>query len=356
MESGMSREEGIETVYAGGGHVVIIGAGASIASTLRNPEMNGKKLPSMNNLIEVVGLDDIVNALPEKFKFSNFEILYSELYQSKLYPAVISEIESRVYSYFAEMELPDEPTLYDFLVLSLRPKDLIASFNWDPFLFQAYERNRGIADLPYLAWLHGNTAIGFSHKDDRPGPVYHVTPTGNILEPTKLLYPVTQKDYNSDVFTRHEWDNVKEWLNFENTKRVTIFGYGAPSSDVEAVKMLNDAWGSGEERNMEQFEIIDIRPEKEVKKLWDKFINSHHYDYGTTYFDSVLAYYPRRTSESWFHHYEPRSPKEAFTHPNPIPQDFKTMQEMWLWFQPLIEAENKWKLSDEGKINSMKAK
>ncbi len=41
---GMSREKGIETVYGGGGHVVILGAGASIAATRRNPELNGKLL------------------------------------------------------------------------------------------------------------------------------------------------------------------------------------------------------------------------------------------------------------------------------------------------------------------------
>lgn len=39
---GMTKEEGIEQVYGGGGHVVILGAGASIASSLRNPEKNGK--------------------------------------------------------------------------------------------------------------------------------------------------------------------------------------------------------------------------------------------------------------------------------------------------------------------------
>ena len=53
------------TVYGGGGHVVILGAGASIASTLRNPEPSGKQLPSMDNFIDVVGLSDIVDYLPE---------------------------------------------------------------------------------------------------------------------------------------------------------------------------------------------------------------------------------------------------------------------------------------------------
>jgi hypothetical protein len=59
-----TKEDRIKTVYGGGGHVVILGAGASIASTFRNPEANGKRLPSMNNFIDLVGLSDIVDSLP----------------------------------------------------------------------------------------------------------------------------------------------------------------------------------------------------------------------------------------------------------------------------------------------------
>jgi len=40
-----TKEDRIKTVYGGGGHVVILGAGASITSTFRNPEQTGKRLP-----------------------------------------------------------------------------------------------------------------------------------------------------------------------------------------------------------------------------------------------------------------------------------------------------------------------
>lgn len=39
--TGMTKEAGIQQVFGGGGHVVILGAGASIVSTLRNPERTG---------------------------------------------------------------------------------------------------------------------------------------------------------------------------------------------------------------------------------------------------------------------------------------------------------------------------
>ena len=63
---GMTKEQGIEQVFSGGGHVVILGAGASIASTLRNSEPSGKKLPSMDNFIETLGLNDLLDEIPDR--------------------------------------------------------------------------------------------------------------------------------------------------------------------------------------------------------------------------------------------------------------------------------------------------
>jgi hypothetical protein len=339
-----TKEDRINTVMGGGRHVVILGAGASIASTFRNKEMNGKKLPSMDNFIEIVGLADIVETLPEHLVATNFEELYSNLYKANPKSDEILEIEKRVYNYFKDMKLPDEPTIYDYLVLSLRSKDLIVTFNWDPFLYQAFVRNGKVADMPYMSYLHGTVALGYSKEDKRSGPSgWYSKATLNYFEPTKLLYPIDQKDYNTDEFINGEWERLKFWLKSKDTKRVTIFGYGAPKSDYEAVKLLNDAWGTRDERDMEQFEIIDISSEEVVRKSWDNFIHSHHYDYATNYFDSILAHNPRRTSESYFQHYLPNSPSEAFSASNPVPNDLKTMDELWEWHKPLIDAENEWK-------------
>jgi len=133
---------------------------------------------------------------------------------------------------------------------------------------------------------------------------------------------------------------------------LTIFGYGAPSTDVEAVEALNKAWGTGDERNMEQFEIIDIRPEQEVVKTWSNFINTHHYDYSTDYFESSLAYNPRRTFESYYQHNFPRTPSEAFSASNPVPSDFKTLEELWRWHEDLINAEKEYYIAQENKDKS----
>jgi hypothetical protein len=339
-----TKEDRINTVFGGGGHVVILGAGASIASTRRNPLSNGKLLPSMDNFIEVVGLTDIVSGLPVSQRATNFEELYNRLHQTSPNSTFIREIEKRVFNYFEDMRLPKMPTIYDYLVLSLRPRDLIATFNWDPFLYQAFVRNHEIAEMPYLCFLHGNVAIGFNKEEKRSGPAGGThKETYRYYEPTKLLYPVAEKNYTNDFFINMEWQRVKAWLHSKDTRLVTIFGYGAPKTDVEAVKLLNEAWGTPEKRDMEQFEIIDIRPENEVRKQWNSFIHSHHYDYTTQYFSSSLAHNPRRTSESYFQHIEPLSPDEAFSASNPVPDNFVSLKELWDWHKGLIEAENRWK-------------
>lgn len=76
--------------------------------------------------------------------------------ESEEYEAIRIELENRIYDYFNKFEIPDEPTIYDFLILSLTNKDLIATFNWDPLLTQAYQRCSNITrNLPELVFYMG---------------------------------------------------------------------------------------------------------------------------------------------------------------------------------------------------------
>jgi hypothetical protein len=338
----MTKEEGIKQVYNGGRHIVILGAGASIASSLRNPEKNEKKLPSMNNFIKIVGLQDIVDKVPDNLKATNFEELYSNLHNDDPNSEFIKEIEKRVFNYFNSMRLPDEPTIYDYLVLSLRTKDAIATFNWDPFLHQAWCRCRKYTtDLPHIFFLHGNVSIGWDSIGKRYGTAGMFNPENRQeFVASKLLYPISHKNYQQDEFIKTQWTCLQEYLSpKQRAFRSTIFGFGAPVTDVEAVTLLNDAWGTGNDRVMEQFEIIDISPEDELRDKWDKFIYGTHYDIEESYFNSSLAWNPRRTIEAYFSAYQPITPSEMFRESNPIPQDLKTLDELWEWHKPLIEAE-----------------
>ncbi len=339
----MTRQEEIDIVHGRGTHAVLLGAGASFASTLKNPEKNGKKLPLMWNIVDIVGLNDVLDSLPNDYKVlkNDFESLYSKIVKEKLFPEQQYIIERKVYEYFESLDLPDEPTIYDYLILSLRTqKDVIATFNWDPFLYKAYVRNGKFTKSPGILFLHGCVSIGFDKKSGYSGPAgMYSKETLELFEPTKLLYPVDKKNYNSDDYIKGQWEAFSARL--KEAERVTVFGYSAPVSDVEAIDLLSKAWGNVEDRAMEEFELIDIRPEEEVRNAWNRFIHSHHYNYCNNYFDCSLALHPRRSIESYHHWAMPLSPNEIFQDGNKVPDNFKHLEELWEWHRPLIEAENK---------------
>lgn len=339
----MTKEEEIKIIHGRGSHVVILGAGASYASTIKNSEKNGKKLPLMRNVIDIVGLNQTVAELPKEYQLykEDFEKLYSLLSKDDKFKAEREYIEKVVYKYFNELELPNEPTIYDYLILSLRHrKDIIATFNWDPFLYKAYTRNAEFTESPGILFLHGCVSLGYDKSNGSSGPAgWYSNQTKQLFEPTKLLYPVDKKDYNSDPFINGQWESLSKRL--KEAERVTVFGYSAPVSDVEAIDLLQKAWGNVNDRAMEEFELIDIREEYEVVQSWNTFIHSHHYHYCKDYFDSSLALHPRRTVESYHHWAMPITPNEAFQDGNQIPANFKTLEELWEWHKPLLKAENK---------------
>lgn len=328
-----------EAQIMGGLHLVILGAGASIASCFRNSELNGRKLPSMNDLPKVVDLSDILFQLPQELICDNFEELYGRIYEWDKNSKWLKEINDRIYAYFSSLELPKEPTIYDYLIMSLRDKDVIATFNWDPFLLQALLRNYRHGSSPQLLFLHGNVAIGYNEEIKSVGKAgFYGETSGKYYEPTKLMFPVKHKNYTDDEFIRSQWERFE--LCLHHAKRVTVFGYSAPKSDVEAISAMQKAWGTSQQRNLEQFELIDIRDENEVKESWDGFIHSHHYDYCTDFFQSSIAQYPRRSFEAYWCQCFPSTVEEGFVEEVPIPEkDIHTFDEMWAWYEPLIQAE-----------------
>ena len=108
-------------------HLVLLGAGASLAS-FPNGDKNGVKLPLMNSLVDKLDLNRFI---PKKYEnlTSDFEKLYSKLADDSSLFSAKKAIDDKVFEYFYDMEIPDKPTLYDYLILSLRKKDLIATFN-----------------------------------------------------------------------------------------------------------------------------------------------------------------------------------------------------------------------------------
>lgn len=282
-------------------HTVILGAGATIAA-IPNGDKNGKKSSVMNGLIEKLDLQDVLCGIDLQTKSDNLEDIYSELYSRPECKKACEELENRLYEYFDSLELPDNPTVYDFLVLSMTKKDVIATFNWDPLLIQAYERcyYRFTENLPTMLFLHGNVEVGYCSKDvlrgtkDLSCPVCH-----KPFKPTKLLYPIAEKNYQSDDFISKNWDDVEKKI--EQSYMITIFGYSAPSSDKEAVSILKKAWEKSGARNFGEVSIIDIIDVEEAKERWKDFIfPEYHYQSVKEFFDSYLGRLPRRSCEAFF--------------------------------------------------------
>ncbi len=284
-------------------HTVILGAGATMA-TIPNGDKNGRKSSVMNGLIEKLDLNEVLSDVQLKTKSNNLEDIYSELSLRPEYKEVLNELEQRLYLYFSQLELPDEPTIYDFLVLSLTGKDVIATFNWDPLLIQAYVRCHSYTkNLPHILCLHGNVDIGYCVEHKEFGTVHAICPVcKKRLPPVKLLYPVSQKDYTSDEYIEKCWEAIESVI--EESYMLTIFGYSAPSSDKEAVALLKKAWGDLEHRDLEEVSVIDIISEEEVLDKWKDFIYTHHYKYTNNFFDSYLGMFPRRTCETVFATYQ----------------------------------------------------
>jgi hypothetical protein len=327
----MTVRELAEDSSCGRPHVVILGAGAS-AATLPDGDRDGNKVPLMPDLTEALGLESILDTNGIEYR-GNFEEIYGALSKDQKYSNLVEAINARVQHYFSRLALPSYPTIYDHLVLSLRAKDLIATFNWDPFLYHACWRNHKKAKLPRVVYLHGNVAVGYCLPHMQKGKADTECPVcGKTYAPSKLLFPIGQKDYTKDPFIKNEWEALR-W-HLKQAYMLTIFGYSAPQSDAEAIRLMKDAWGSPYDRNLEQTEIIDIKKPEVLRVQWDEFIHSHHYDVMDNFYDSSIALFPRRTCEAqWNSTMECR-----FLEQNPVPRDLD-FENLWKWFDILIQEE-----------------
>lgn len=277
-------------------HVVILGAGASLAA-FPNGDAAGKRLPLMGDFVGSIGLNKLLEKNSINYLNRNFEDIYSEVARKKENHELLMLIQYHIRKYFYDLKLPKEATLYDKLILSLRRKDVIATFNWDPLLIQAYKRNLQLKELPQILFLHGNTHIGICRKDkqkDFDGNM--CLKCGAKLEPSQLLYPILNKEYTEDVYINDEWNRLSFWIN--NAYFITIFGYSAPKTDVAAKKILIDAINCNELKRLSQIEIIDIKDHLVLKKNWKKFIDKKHYTFFENIEYSFITNHPRRTCEA----------------------------------------------------------
>jgi len=318
-------------------HVVLLGAGASIAAYLHWGR-KGSQLPSMQDLIEVLSLREPIEDAGYNTIGLDFEAFYDDLSSSGKNDELRAAIESRVYNFFSALTLPDVPTIYDYLILSLREKDIIATFNWDPFLLQAYMRNEVVTKTrrPRITFLHGNVKVGVCYACEIAGVNgRRCSRCGTLLEPSKLLYPIRHKNYNDDLFIKTEWEVLRDKL--KRAYFLTIFGYSAPTTDVEARSLMLDVWKANSSLELAEVEVVDIRSSKNLEVTWRDFFFSHHYMTTKDIFSSYMFTHPRRSCDAF----------AAATlmcepwHDNPFPK-FKRLRELQEWVAPLIAEEDRY--------------
>ena len=319
-------------------HVVILGAGASYAATPEG-EMNGLKLPLMKQLPEALELRDLLE--PKEFAeaVEDFEKFFDSLVMEKR-TELCTRIEDRVISYFDSVHISDKVTMYDRIVLALRRKDVIATFNWDPLLPYAYRRNGHLKMLPAILFLHGNTRLGYCQKDKRLGwNDDRCDVCSNALDPVKLLYPVTKKDYSSDPMIAEQWNHLDWFLT--NAYFVTIVGYSAPKTDTDARTRIADKLLSNALKGLLQIEIVDPNADRLIETNFKELIKGTHYGSCFPPENSWLFRHPRMTCEALFQATMMMKPIQPYGQPST--ENLSELQEWAIEFNSINE-----KFKEEG--------
>lgn len=318
-------------------HVVIIGAGASKAAC--PIDKNGNSVPLLKNILEVLEVESLLQQYGFHVKdIDDFESFYSKLCGKSQYQALCQALEDKVYDYFSALELPDEINLYDYLILSLTEKDLIISFNWDPFLLQSYRRNIKVGNLPQLVFPHGNVGVGICNDCKQKGYYGYVcSKCYSPFQRMPLLYPTGEKDYEKNPVIKNEWTIAQTYLS--QAAGLTIFGYGAPISDVAAVTLLKNALAASNTKQICPVTIINLLSAKnEQLSKWNDFYDSKMISYVEKFQDTHLWTNPRVSLESLFDSILQQHPRESsksfkeFLSLSDLQQFIGTITEYELWF------------------------
>ena len=284
-------------------HLVIIGAGATM-DAIPNGDKNGKRSSVMEGFIETLGFTDTIKDANLCIESNNLEDVYSALAECESCNSIRLNLENAIFSYFYSLELPDSITKYDLLIASLTKKDCIASFNWDGLLVDAYLRLMKITDdLPEIIFLHGNVKVGYCADCDTFGYYRLSCPKcGTPFSRTRLLYPIKHKNYSNDIFIRKQWRIFEDFLS--RAAIVTIYGYSAPKTDIEAIEKLQNAFTRiAINRFLDEIQIIE-REGFNHNNISDAWVNLSsnvhgHLNIYDSFFDTYLAEFPRRSVEGY---------------------------------------------------------
>jgi hypothetical protein len=156
-----------------------------------------------------------------------------------------------------------------------------------------------------------------------------------------LLYPVGQKNYSANKYIKSEWDQLIHAIKY--AYYLTVFGYSAPVTDIDARDMMLNALVNNPSREFSEVDIIDIKSKDEIEDNWSDFFYSHHYGTDKTLKDSHLWYHPRRSCDAHASAYLMNTPWSENSFP-----EFKTIKAMHNWIEPLVNEEINEKKNNKG--------
>ena len=299
-------------------------------------DKNGKEVPLLKDIHKVLGLTDVLkhNGYTD---LDNFESIYSQICIREDQKDFKKEIEDKVFDYFSNLEIPDEINLYDYVLLSLTSKDVIISFNWDPFLLQAYIRNREVGNLPQLLFPHGNTAVGLCYNCLTKGFIKeYCFKCGNGFKKMPLLFPVKKKNYYDGSIIENEWHEAKTALS--NACGLTIFGYGVPETDSEALRLIKTSFEESQIKEIAPLTIINLESEKQNQiEKWSSIISMRVFQYCEHFSESILWKWPRVSLETLFDAILQQQPRDS----NKPYKTFNSLSELQLFVKSITEFETK---------------
>jgi len=144
---------------------------------------------------------------------------------------------------------------------------------------------------------------------------------------------VREKNYRDDPFIANEWEVLESFLC--RAYLFTIFGYSAPTSDIDAVSLLKDTWQRNPLKEVAQIDLINTAPSKTLEESWNEFFVRDHYGIHTEFRTTRLARFPRRTCDAFA---AATLLCEPWAESRPLPE-FQALEELQRWAQPLVDEE-----------------
>lgn len=280
-------------------HLVILGAGATCAA-YPNGDSYGNSIPGMDGFMKKTGLiEQFSEERTDLESEPNLEKLFAKWNDNPLKKTQCAKLEKLIYEYMSSLG-PIGMNLYVKLLLSLTNRDVIATFNWDPFIVESYKMVSQYLthDMPKLLFLHGNVGMGYCSKCKIVGYKGDICSScGSPFVKMPLLYPITNKNYSDDIYIRNAWIDLGKAI--EHAMVITFFGYSAPRSDIDAMNMIKESMQQDSLRDIVEYQLINNAEDTDnLRKCYNLLsIKEKRISIVKTFYDSYLARYPRRSAD-----------------------------------------------------------